>query len=634
MKTGHTSYAGYCLASTAERNGIALLCLAFGSETSDGCFSDSTRLLNWAFENYDPGDVPAIELLVNTSAAPAVNIPDTDGPEIGSAAAVVMNRENGEIFYSRNGGARVYPADTVKLMTALVAVEAVESGAVSLRSDIVVSANADYDLTDGANNMLQEGEIITLEDLLYLALLSSSDDACNAIAEHVGGTVAAFLTRMNDLADTLGCADTHFGNTHGLFDPSTYTTAADMGLIALEASRHDILTRISGTISTEIAETNLSPARSLQNSNALLGSSAYSGTYTYERASGLKSGYNSAAGYCLVSSAGDADTGVNLVAAVFGGVRAGDGYTHYEDTITLYNYIFENYSYQEVLNPDVNIASVDVSLGRDVDYVNLRPATSVSLLLPNGYDPTVFDFDLQVYSLQQGQTVTAPVTAGEVLGEISVLRDRQNCGTVKLVAASNVELSRIQYVRTHIDETIHTRAFRLIVLGLVFLLALYLAWVIFYRIRRLRYRHAVKAASAAQAETGIPVAPAAPAAEAERNYVSPAIEYIPEEPAAGPASPEPVLPPAAPDTFDTGEIPGAVPADPETVRSLSAGLRAPAPQAPEAPGEKPAPPPPEKPAEKPASRVLPDPFADIDLELFQNKDDRDYFEEFFRKNKK
>ncbi|MBR1497886.1 MAG: D-alanyl-D-alanine carboxypeptidase, partial [Oscillospiraceae bacterium] len=557
MKTGYTSYAGHCLVSTAERNGTALLCVTCGAETSDGCFSDSTNLLNWAFDTYDPASVPAAELLVSSVS----RIPDTGGPETGSAAAVVMNRENGEIFFSHNGGARVYPADTVKLMTGLVAIEAVESGAVNLRSDVIVSASADAGLTEAANNLLAEGESLTLEDLLYLMLLSSCDDAANAIAEHVGGSIPAFVERMNDRAAALGCADTHFTNPHGLFDANCYTTAADMGKIAIEASRHDMLSVICGTVSAVVAETNLSPARSLQNTNALLGSSAYDGSYAYPRASGFKSGFNSAAGYCLVSGAGDADTGVNLIAAVFGGVRDGDQLTHYDDTIRLFDYIFSNYSYQEVLTPDVSIASVDVSLGKGVDYVNLRPAGAVSLLLPNGYDAREFDLELTVYSLEQGQTVTAPVTAGEVLGEVSVMRGGQNCGTVKLIAAANVELSRSQYIRTHIADTVRSRGFFLAAVGLAGLLALYLALVISYRLRVRRYRREV-AEYYANAE-GAPAAAEDSAMEA--------------------------MPPAVKAVANVEEYPDAIPADPEELRMLSQNPPRPAPPAP--PAQPAAPPP-------------------------------------------
>ena len=494
IKTGHTSYAGYCLASTAERNGVQLLCVTLSAETSNGCFADHKALYDWAFANYVPEERPALSLLSGPEEGIVENsIPDTAGPALDSAAGVVFNRDTGEIFFAKNAGARIYPADTVKLMTALLAVEAIENSQLSLSTETAVSPMAGYDLGTSSNRLLQEGEVLTLEDLLYLALLPSADDACNVIAELVSGSVGEFIAAMNERAARLGCIGTHFNNTHGLFDANTYSTAADMARIGMEAARHEILARMCAVVSVDLPDTNLSGTRKLYTTNALLNdASIYGGGYVYPRASGLKTGSNSGAGYCLVSTAEDEEAGIHLACAVFGGTGT-NGYSNFSDTIRLYNYIFENYSYQEVLSPNVNIASVDVNLGKEVDYVNLRPAGSVTLLLPKDYDPNQFQLDLQVYSLQQGKIVTAPVTAGEVLGEVSVLRDGQNFGTVKLVAAASVDLSRTQYIRSSIEETTRSGSFRLISGLLILIVLFYLVMVGFYRFKRIQYRRAVAA---------------------------------------------------------------------------------------------------------------------------------------------
>ncbi|MBQ9411475.1 MAG: D-alanyl-D-alanine carboxypeptidase [Oscillospiraceae bacterium] len=618
MKTGHTSYAGYCLASTAERSGTELLCLCFGCETSEGVFQDSTNLLNWGFAAYSAEAFAGAENLSDVTVPPesaAGSIPDTAGPDIGSGTAVVINREDGQILYSRSGGSRVYPADTVKLMTALLAAEAVERGEASLASDVAVSAGVGYDLTASATRMLGEGETLTLEQLLYLALLSSADDACNAIAEYLMGSEAEFISQMNARALSLGCTGTRFTNTHGLFDLGSYTTAADMCLIAQEVCRHDLLTRICSAPSTELPETNLSPARTLVNTNAMLTeASPYGAGYLYERASGLKTGYNATAGYCLVSAASDPDTGISLICAVFGGEAGGTGITSFSDTVKLCDYVFSNFSYQDILRPDVNIASVDVNLGKDVDYVNLRPAEAVTLLLPNDYDPGDYYPELLVYSLQQGQIVTAPVTAGEVLGEISVIRraDGRACGTVKLVAASSVDLSRGQYIRTHVSETMHTRTFRLVFWGVVLLLLLYIGWVIAYRVRRLHQRRAARLLAAQQAAAAAaPVRRQDTGSLGRRTETPDPPEAAPPQPPAAPARGEVAL-----ERFSSDQIPPPAPV-------LSPDGNGPVEVIPFREEE-------QQPAEKASPAALPDPFADIDLSLFDGKDDKDYFADFFR----
>ena len=388
---------------------------------------------------------------------------DGPGPSLSSYSAVIMDQKTGEALFTQRADARVYPADTAKLMTALLAVEAIEQGEVSLSGETQVSAAAVADLGTEATRLLTEGETITLNDLLYCAILASADDAANAIAEYVAGDQAAFVEKMNERAERLGCTATQFTNPSGLYAEENYSTAGDMARIALEATRHELLWRICTAKTYDVPETDRSGARSLKTTNPLLVSDGvYGSGYRYQRATGIKTGYNAYAGYCIVSSAEDEESGIQLLAAVYGGQRGDAGVSAFRDAVTLFDWVFSNYSYQEVLSPTKNIASVDVNLGSDADYVNLRPAAAITLLLPNQYDAKAFDLEMTVYSLQQGKIVTAPVTAGEVLGEVSVIKGGQNYGTVKLVAATGVDLSRSRYIVSHIQETLHSPAFLLL----------------------------------------------------------------------------------------------------------------------------------------------------------------------------
>ena len=621
MMTGYTVAAGYCLVATAERGGRELLAVLLRSPDSDARFRDATRLLDHGFDDPSTSSSASVSLLSGSNV-----LDDGFGPSLSSYSAVILDQKTGEVLFSKRADSQIFPADTAKVMTALLAVEAVEQGEVSLRADVTVSESACGGLGLDATRLLSPGEVITLENLLYCALISSSDDAANAIAEFVAGDQAAFVDRMNERAAQLGCAGTHFSNATGLHTDDNYTTAADMALIALEASRHELLSRITSTTDTELSETNVSPARTLKTTNALLvRDSVYGAGYLYERAGGIKTGYNSVAGYCLLASAADEETGIQLVAAVYGGEKTDAGYSNFSDAVTLFDWVYANYSYQEVLSPNKNIASVDVNLGMDTDYVNLRPAGSVVLLLPNNYDPNTFTLDMTVYSLQQGKIVTAPVTAGEVLGEVSVLRDGQNCGTVKLVAAANVDLSRSGYITSHIRETTHSSTFRLIVAILAVILVLYLAWVIYYRVRRLRYKSAVKKARKA--------APAKTRRKAAELPQSPQIEFFDEGRGEAPEDEDYDVPEddesVLPEAPEASELPGFVPAtDDDLIPSFL-----------DRPAEAPAPAP--QPAEEPRSIPV---FEDLDsapkaeaepapdpFDLFKSKAEKDYFEEFFRK---
>lgn len=463
-------------------------------------------------------------------------------PEIFCPAAVVLNAEDGEVFYAKGENTRVQPADTAMVMTALLAVEAVEAGSASLYTEITVPDEALDGLPESAIRLLSAGEVLTLEDLLYLAMLPSAADACNAIAIYLSGSAEDFVGQMNARAAGLGCADTHFTNAHGLYDEGMYTTAADMARIALEAYRHETLRNICSAPSKMLLATNLSPARTVQNLNALLNAeNVYGSDYLYENASGLKNGFNGMAGLTLLASAEDPGSGIRLVAAVFGGVWDENGCTNYADAVKLLDWVFGSFSYQEILDPAVSIASVDVRLGKDTDYVNLRPAGSVTLLLPVDYDRGEIEYDLRVYSLEQGQTVTAPVVAGETLGEVSVLRNGQVCGTVKLVAAASVDLSRGQYIASHLRETTKTPAFFWICFAVVVILGGYIAWVIVYRVRRKRYVNAVKVGGASRKRWRRAAKPAAQ---------EPEIEFF-----SGDGEPEPAPPADRAPMGDTTPIP-------------------------------------------------------------------------------
>ena len=555
VKTGHTTAAGYCVVAAADRGDLGLLALVYGDADSAACFRDAAVLLNWVYDNYSyrelltvsdcvstvpvrdgdlldyvelcpsedvilllPNDVDVSEFrrevtIFGAESGEMLTGPITPGAVLGrvqflrngedyggadlvptSSSAVVMDRKTGEILHGKGLDNRVYPADLTKLMTGLLAVEAVEEGRVSLNDMVTVNESIDYGVGEnGTRCGLQVGEQITLGFLLQCALIASADDAANAVADYVGGSIPDFITQMNRRAAALGCADTRFTNVHGAFSSEQYTTARDFCRIAMECLRHERLTRICGTAVAELNETNLSPARTLRSTNALIcDESIYGADYVYEDADGLMCGFNERAGYALAATA-ERD-GIDLLCAVFGGVRDESGYSSFGDAITLFDWVFNNYVYREVLKSTENIASVDVALGMDATYVNLRPATSITVLLPKDYKTDDFEKEIRVYALENGETVTAPVSAGEVLGEVTMTREGKSYGTVKLVASASVQLSRMQYIRSQIRETTRQRSFRLVVAILAVLFLAYLVWVLIYRIKRLRHLIAVRAA--------------------------------------------------------------------------------------------------------------------------------------------
>ena len=440
--------------------------------------------------------IPMILIISVLFAAFAPCASAIEQPEIGAAAAVLVERNTGEVFFAKNETARVYPASTTKIMTVLLAIEACEAGTASPTDEVTASENMTYDLiADGSTANIQVGETMPLEDLMYCAMVASANEACNIIAEYIGGSIENFVARMNERAAELGCTGTHFANTHGLPDENHYTTAWDFYLISSAAMDYAMFEEICNTATYEVAETNMSPARTLQNTNGLINENSYYPGYYYEYAKGIKTGSTSAAGYCLISTASKND--IDLLAVVMGGVATEkeDGkldYGSFSDSIALYEWAFENYSYQEILSSTETVTQVPVRHGADAETVSVRAETPITALLPNGTNMSEFDHDIVIYSQRDGEELEAPISAGEILGEITVTRDGVTYGTSNLVAGSSVELSKLDYMKTQIKDTLSKPLVKWVFWILVVLLAGYLALVIRYRILCIRRSRAVK----------------------------------------------------------------------------------------------------------------------------------------------
>ncbi|MGI6028579.1 MAG: D-alanyl-D-alanine carboxypeptidase family protein [Candidatus Heteroscillospira sp.] len=425
-----------------------------------------------------------------------------DDPTVNSGAALLMETDSRSIIYAKEENARVYPASTTKIMTVLLAVEAVEAGEVSLSDVVTADAEMTTDLIpDGSSVGLQVGETMTLEDLLYCAMLSSGNDACNVIARHVAGSIPAFVDMMNERAAQLGCVGTHFANTHGLPNENHYTTAWDFAQIALEAISHSEFMTICDTVKYEVPATNMFEKRTLINSNGLINNSSllYPG-YEYEYAHGVKTGYTSAAGYCLVSTA--EKEGIQLLCVVMGGVVEDSGgavtYSNFTDSRRLYDWGFENFSFRNLLDVNDVVTTVDVAMGADGDKVSLKPQNALTAYLPNDTTDDSFELSIKTSVGEDGGALPAPIAAGDVLGEVTVSKDDVNYGTVKLVAASSVELSKMSYLKNTVGDFFGLLWVKVAAGVLLLLLVLYIVSVVMYRRQRRRYIRAMRARQAAE----------------------------------------------------------------------------------------------------------------------------------------
>ena len=412
-----------------------------------------------------------------------------DEPPLHSAKAVVLaDMDSGRLLYEMNKDEQRSPASLTKIMTVLLAVEALERGEVSL--DEMVTAQADCLAglnTDSSTSGIQPGEIISYQDLLYCAMVHSANEACNILAHRVSGSVPAFVELMNRRAAELGCTSTHFADPNGLSNENHYTTAYEMYLITREALEHPLFAEICNTRGYDMAATNLSQARSFANSNALItADSEYGSSYVYPAASGVKTGFTQLAGYCLVSTA--EKDGVRLLAVVMGcdgWLNAGiDEYENFSDTIRLYNWAFSNFSYRQAVSALSTVTRVEVENAIETDaYASLRPQYDVTLLLPKDLNLGSVELSPTIYT----EKLVAPIEAGTVLGRAEILIDGRSYGSVDLVNALKVELSRREFVTQRVHQTFSSPWIIVLIVVLAILAIGYLTLVLRYRAQRRKY---------------------------------------------------------------------------------------------------------------------------------------------------
>ena len=257
--------------------------------------------------------------LVLTPASAADEESGVTPPELHCEAMLLVDANTGRMVYGKNEHEQMYPASLTKIMTALLVLEAVDSGQLSLDQQITATESAMEGLAaDGSTAGIQAGEILTVEQLLQCMLIVSANEACNILAEQVSGSVDAFVDAMNAKAEALGCEGTHFVNATGLHDSQHYTTAWDLYLITKEAMKHEDFMRICDTARATIPATNLSEERNLYTTNYLIDTWRSLG-YIYANAHGIKTGSTDEAGHCLVSSATEGS--LSFISVALGGPR-------------------------------------------------------------------------------------------------------------------------------------------------------------------------------------------------------------------------------------------------------------------------------------------------------------------------
>ena len=413
-----------------------------------------------------------------------------EAPSITAAAVVLADFDSGNILYEKNMNVQRSPASLTKIMTGLLAVEAVERGEIALEDIVTAPPDCWTGLdADSSNAEISPGEKMTFEDYLYCALVKSANEACNVIAVAVSGNLQSFISRMNTRAMELGANNTYFSDTNGLSSENHYTTARDLFLISREAMRHELFVQIVDTQSYTIAPTNMyRSSRVLKNSNALIcQNGVYGDKYLYSGASGVKTGYTSAAGYCLVSTA--EKKGVHLLAVLLGCnglLNTGDErYGNFTGTIALYDWGFRNFAYRTVLSNGDPVQQFPVQFAKGNASVTLRSTQDVSLLIPKDTPKEAIELSVHV---NYGDLV-APIEAGTILGSADILINGNLYATVSLATASGVERDKREYLHLRLQEAFSEPWIKTAAAAVLGVICFALMMILRYRALRNRHIH-------------------------------------------------------------------------------------------------------------------------------------------------
>ena len=344
-------------------------------------------------------------LLVCVPAAEAVELP------VEAKAALLMEKETGQVLFAENKHEKLEPASVTKVMTLLLVMEAIERGELKYEDVVTVSANAAS--MGGSQVYLSEGEQISVEELLKAVCVSSGNDAAVALAEEVSGVTELFVQQMNNRAAELGMEDTHFVNPTGLPAEGHVTSAWDIALMSRELIlRHPDIRRFT----TIWMDTIRNGEFGLYNTNKLI--------RFYEGATGLKTGSTGSAGYCISATAERG--GMELIAVVLGGETSQQ---RFEDAKTLLNYGFSTYALADVTPAEAPVVPVKLGTAKSVTLV---PAEG-KLLVGKGQAGNLTS------EMALPESLTAPVEKGQQVGTLTVRCGDEILREIPLTAAEGVE---------------------------------------------------------------------------------------------------------------------------------------------------------------------------------------------------
>jgi serine-type D-Ala-D-Ala carboxypeptidase (penicillin-binding protein 5/6) len=306
--------------------------------------------------------------VTQVKAAPAAQtVPETSGIVVEARSALLMEPMTGKILYEKNSHEKFAPASVTKIMTMLLAMEAIDSEKIKLNDKVTASENAKK--MGGSTMLLDTGEIRTVEELLKGIAIASGNDAAVAMAEYLAGSEEAFVKKMNERAKELGMNDTSFMNCTGLSAPGHMTSAYDISIMSRELLKHPTILKYSGTYMETISEGRKSPIE-LVNHNKLV--------RFFKGCDGLKTGFTNEAKYCISATA--VRDGVRMLSVIMG---APTFKVRNRDASMLMNYGFSKFEGKKLASKDEDLEKIFINKQADKFFI-AKAKNDVTAVLEKG----------------------------------------------------------------------------------------------------------------------------------------------------------------------------------------------------------------------------------------------------------
>lgn len=354
---------------------------------------------------------------------------DAEKSKINAKSVVLMATDTKDVLYKENELEHLSPASVTKIMSILLCLEALDSGKIKLTDKVTASKNAVA--MGGSQIWLEEGEIMTVDELLKAVVIASANDACTALGEHIAGSDVAFVKMMNDRVQELGLKNTNFENCTGLDDTTKahYSCAYDLAVISCEVMKYDLIKNYS----TIWLDSLRAGKTELNNTNKLVKS--------YKGITGLKTGTTSNAGFCVSATA--SRDGLNLVAVVLGS----DTSEHrFQTAEYLLDKGFVEYSSRKIKIDKNKLTPVKINNGKQKSIIPSFSDTQ-NIVLPKDNGKLKYDFKIK-------KVVNAPVRKGDSLGNVKIISNGKTVKVIPLYADRGVDKVNFMYIFLNIIKYI------------------------------------------------------------------------------------------------------------------------------------------------------------------------------------